>query len=85
MARVVFITDPRFPFARTLEVARAAAHALPRGELVVQLRDKEASVRAGVKKVVFASSGGTIYGVPDEIPTRESAPQVPESPYGIAK
>jgi UDP-glucose 4-epimerase len=40
---------------------------------------------AGVSKVVFASSGGTIYGMPDEIPTRESAPQVPESPYGVAK
>jgi UDP-glucose 4-epimerase len=45
----------------------------------------EGCVDAGVKKVVFASSGGTIYGSPDEIPTRETAPQVPESPYGVAK
>jgi UDP-glucose 4-epimerase len=45
----------------------------------------EGCLDAGVKKVVFASSGGTIYGTPEEIPTRESAPQVPESPYGVAK
>jgi UDP-glucose 4-epimerase len=45
----------------------------------------EGCLDGGVKKVVFASSGGTIYGVPDEIPTRESAPQAPESPYGVAK
>jgi UDP-glucose 4-epimerase len=35
--------------------------------------------------VVFAGSGGTLYGSPDEIPTREGAPQHPESPYGVAK
>jgi UDP-glucose 4-epimerase len=45
----------------------------------------EGAVQAGVSKVVFASSGGTIYGTPDEVPTRESAPMRPESPYGVAK
>jgi UDP-glucose 4-epimerase len=45
----------------------------------------EGAVNAGVQKVVFASSGGTIYGQADEVPTRESAPQHPESPYGVAK
>jgi UDP-glucose 4-epimerase len=45
----------------------------------------EGAVAAGTKKVVFAGSGGTLYGSPDEIPTREGAPQHPESPYGVAK
>jgi UDP-glucose 4-epimerase len=45
----------------------------------------EACVAAGVEKLVFAGSGGTLYGSPDEIPTREGAPQHPESPYGVAK
>jgi UDP-glucose 4-epimerase len=45
----------------------------------------EGAVKAGVTKIVFASSGGTIYGASDEIPTREGAPQHPESPYGVAK
>ena len=41
----------------------------------------------GARKVVFASSGGTIYGTvaPDDLPVRESHPQRPESPYGVAK
>ena len=39
----------------------------------------------GTRKVVFASSGGTIYGEPEELPVRESHPQRPLSPYGAAK
>jgi UDP-glucose 4-epimerase len=42
---------------------------------------------AGSRKVVFASSGGTIYGepAPAELPVKESHPQQPLSPYGVAK
>jgi UDP-glucose 4-epimerase len=45
----------------------------------------EGAVAAGVKKIVFAGSGGTLYGTPDKIPTKETAAQRPESPYGVAK
>jgi UDP-glucose 4-epimerase len=45
----------------------------------------EAALAAGTRKIVFASSGGTIYGTPEEVPVRESHPQRPESPYGVAK
>jgi UDP-glucose 4-epimerase len=45
----------------------------------------EGAVAAGVKKAVFAGSGGTLYGSPERIPTKESAAQRPESPYGVAK
>ncbi|QPM67572.1 NAD-dependent epimerase/dehydratase family protein [Atribacter laminatus] len=38
-----------------------------------------------VKKCIFASSGGAIYGVPKQIPVDEKAPTKPLSPYGIAK
>ncbi|MGH9213165.1 MAG: SDR family NAD(P)-dependent oxidoreductase [Acidimicrobiales bacterium] len=39
------------------------------------------------RKVVFASSGGTIYGEvdPSDLPCKEAHPQVPLSPYGVAK
>jgi UDP-glucose 4-epimerase len=40
---------------------------------------------AGARKVVFASSGGTIYGDVDQVPIKESHPQKPLSPYGVAK
>ena len=39
----------------------------------------------GARKIVFASSGGTIYGEPEELPVRESHSQRPLSPYGAAK
>ncbi|RLC36770.1 UDP-glucose 4-epimerase [candidate division Kazan bacterium] len=44
----------------------------------------EVSVRYGVDKFIFSSSGGAIY---DEryIPSRENSPTKPQSPYGIAK
>ncbi|HEV7524494.1 MAG TPA: NAD-dependent epimerase/dehydratase family protein [Acidimicrobiia bacterium] len=45
----------------------------------------EGARAAGVKKIVFAGSGGTLYGSPQKIPTKETAPQHPESPYGVAK
>jgi UDP-glucose 4-epimerase len=39
----------------------------------------------GVRRVVFASSGGVVYGDPDELPTPETAPKAPISPYGVSK
>jgi len=40
----------------------------------------------GVKKVVFSSSGGTVYGESNVLPTPEShVKRIPSSPYGIAK
>ena len=35
----------------------------------------EAALAAGTRKVVFAGSGGTLYGVPESLPVRESHPQ----------
>ena len=47
----------------------------------------EGARAAGSRKVVFASSGGTIYGDPEpaSLPVRETHPQQPVSPYGVAK
>jgi UDP-glucose 4-epimerase len=38
-----------------------------------------------VKGIVFASSGGTIYGEPEHFPISENYPFRPQSPYGISK
>ena len=47
----------------------------------------DASAAAGVRKFVFASSGGTIYGEPRRLPVKETAASGshPLSPYGIGK
>jgi UDP-glucose 4-epimerase len=39
----------------------------------------------GIRRVVFASSGGTVYGEGVPTPTPEEAPKLPASPYGTAK
>jgi UDP-glucose 4-epimerase len=44
----------------------------------------EAMRAAGVKKIVFSSTCAT-YGVPDEVPIRETLPQRPINPYGFTK
>lgn len=45
----------------------------------------EAAREAGVRKVVFASSGGSIYGSPEHLPVSETAPLDPKSPYAASK
>ena len=66
-----------------VSVARPAADALV--NVVGSLHVFEAALAAGVGKVVFAGSGGTLYGTPAVIPTPETEPHRPESPYGVAK
>ncbi|HJS47717.1 MAG TPA: NAD-dependent epimerase/dehydratase family protein, partial [Gemmatimonadales bacterium] len=39
----------------------------------------------GVSRVVFASSGGVIYGEASRVPTPEDATKQPVSPYGVSK
>ncbi|WP_439662564.1 NAD-dependent epimerase/dehydratase family protein [Lentzea sp. HUAS TT2] len=45
----------------------------------------EAARKAGTRKVCFASSGGSIYGTPDELPVSEAVPINPKSPYAASK
>lgn len=45
----------------------------------------EASRAAGVARFLYVSSGGVVYGEPEHRPTAESAPTLPESPYGVSK
>jgi UDP-glucose 4-epimerase len=49
------------------------------------LRALEGARQSGARKVVFASSGGTIYGDAERLPIKESQAQKPLSPYGVAK
>jgi UDP-glucose 4-epimerase len=79
--------DVVFHLAAQIDVRVSVANPMLDAEINIlgSLNVLEGCLDAGVSKVVFASSGGTIYGLPDEIPTRESAPQIPESPYGVAK
>jgi UDP-glucose 4-epimerase len=45
----------------------------------------EVARKSGVKKVIFASSGGAVYGEQEYFPADEKHPTNPASPYGITK
>lgn len=41
--------------------------------------------RTKVRKIIYISSGGTVYGVPQTVPIKETHPTEPISSYGITK
>jgi UDP-glucose 4-epimerase len=45
----------------------------------------ESALEVGTRRIVYVSSGGVVYGEPDQIPTPETAPKLPLSPYGVTK
>jgi len=55
--------------------------------LVGLIRVLEGGRKAETRKIIFASSGGTIYGEPEakHLPLNEDTPWNPLSPYGVSK
>ncbi|SID06207.1 GDP-mannose 4,6-dehydratase [Mycobacteroides abscessus] len=53
--------------------------------VVGTVRLAEAARKAGVRKIVHTSSGGSIYGTSEQIPTSETVPTDPHSPYAAGK
>lgn len=45
----------------------------------------ESARHSGVKKFLFASTGGAVYGEPEHVPVDETHPIAPMSPYGLTK
>jgi UDP-glucose 4-epimerase len=45
----------------------------------------QAAARVGLEKVLFASTGGAMYGDQAPVPAREEDRPLPECPYGVAK
>jgi UDP-glucose 4-epimerase len=66
----VSVNDPRFDASVNVDGLLNVLHA---------------AHEAGVGRVLFVSSGGVVYGEPEVRPTPESAPKLPESPYGVTK
>ncbi len=85
-----------FKEVRPGAVVHLAAHADVRRSIADPVFDADVNVlgtlhvleccrRAGVGHVVFASSGGALYGDRAPVPTPETAPERPASPYGVSK
>lgn len=45
----------------------------------------QAAIEAGVRRLVFFSSGGAIFGEPESLPAGDDAPKSPQSVYGASK
>jgi UDP-glucose 4-epimerase len=94
------ILDPRLDEAfrahRPQVVSHHAAQIDVRKALADPVRDVEVNIIGtvrllercmahGVKRVIFASTGGAIYGEPEYLPADENHPVRPLSPYGLDK
>jgi UDP-glucose 4-epimerase len=53
--------------------------------VVPTIRLMEAAAQLGVRRLIFASSGGTVYGAPAQVPIPETAATEPISAYGLQK
>jgi UDP-glucose 4-epimerase len=73
--------------AAQMDVRRSVADPLfdARVNLLGMLNVLEGAREAQVKKVIFSSSGGTVYGEQTEFPAGEDHATQPISPYGVSK
>jgi UDP-glucose 4-epimerase len=73
--------------AAQMDVRRSVADPMFDAEVNVvgSLNLFEAARKGGVQQVLFASTGGAIYGEQDRFPADEDHPARPLSPYGVAK
>jgi len=53
--------------------------------VIASLSLLEIARKLGVRRIVYVSSGGTVYGRPQQIPTPEDASTEPITAYGISK
>jgi UDP-glucose 4-epimerase len=81
--------DIIFHLAAQAYVSYSVKHPVRDAEvnIIGGLRLLEAARAAKVRKVVYAASGGSLYGNadPDDMPVGEHAPHQPLSPYGVSK
>lgn len=79
--------DYVFHLAAQIDVKKSIRNPIEDAEVNIlgTLNVLNCCVKQGIKKFVFSSSGGAIYGDGVGIPTSETEKEKPMSPYGIAK
>ena len=89
VGRIIAIEQPEVivHFAAQMDVRRSVADPAfdAQVNLVGFLNLMEAARQHGLRRVVFSSTGGAIYGEQDTFPADESHACRPVSPYGVAK
>lgn len=76
-----------FHLAAQIDVRRSVEDPLLDAEMNIAstIRLADAARRSGVRKVVHTSSGGSIYGEPEQLPATEQLHVDPKSPYAASK
>jgi len=76
-----------FHFAAQIDVRKSVENPVEDAKINIlgTLNILENCKKYNIRKVIFASTGGAIYGDADIVPTPETYPELPLSPYGIAK
>jgi UDP-glucose 4-epimerase len=89
LADIVEGTNPDVIFHLAAQVDLRASVSDPqfdaRSNVLGTINLCEASRRAGVRRIVYAASGGSRYGAPTLMPVAEGTPLAPLSPYAVAK
>lgn len=89
LAEVVAAARPEVVFHLAAQIDVRASVADPardaRINILGTINLAEAARAAGVRKIVFTSSGGSIYGAVTDLPVSEETPINPLSPYAVSK
>ncbi|HSB73080.1 MAG TPA: NAD-dependent epimerase/dehydratase family protein [Candidatus Methylomirabilis sp.] len=89
LPRILADFRPEMVSHHAAQMSVAASVRDPRGDADINILGTldllEAAVRHGVRRVIFASTGGAMYGEQETLPTPETVCPEPVSPYGVAK
>jgi UDP-glucose 4-epimerase len=89
LAAVMELERPDFVFhlAAQMDVRRSLSEPIfdASTNILGSLNLLECCVKQKVKKVIYASTGGAVYGEPKELPASEDCPALPICHYGVSK
>lgn len=77
---VIHLISTTFPGTANLDPATDV-----QDNLIGTITLLDSMLSLGVHRIVFLSSGGTVYGIPDTVPIAETHPLRPINSYGIVK
>ncbi len=77
---VIHLAGASTPMSAAKDMVAAAEESI-----LTSLQLIEACIAVRVRRVIYVSSGGTVYGIPSIVPTPEDASTDPISAYGVGK
>lgn len=79
-SQVIYLVSGSLPATANAHIAHEVQHHVAEALAVAEFCDQQ-----GIESFIFASSGGTVYGIDSEHPIVETAPTNPRNAYGVSK